>query len=339
MFLMISTSRNNNLTWEKSKQFDIGLEFGLFDNAITGEIDYYNKETDGLLFEVPLPGSAGAASINQNIGVLETRGIEVVLNADIIDKKDFNWNASFNISQNDNEIISLPNDNGDIITGRNINRAGEAVNAFYMPEYAGVDPDNGDALYFLNTEGSERETTNNIGDAERIIAGNPVPEWIAGITNNVSYKGIDLSFTFMGEWGASIYNAGGRFQSANGNFEDNQTKDQLNRWQNPGDITDVPQARLFGFNGYGHSTRWLEKADFIRLRNLTLSYTLPSSLLDSYGFDNVRVYMTGINLLTFTDFTGYDPEARADSGSYARGESFYSAPAAKTISFGINLNF
>ena len=330
---------NNNLTWEKSNQIDVGLEFGFLDNRITGEFDIYNKSTDGLLFQVPLPGSAGAASINQNIGQLESKGVELIVNTENVKGNDFTWNTSFNIAQNVNELITLPNDNADIIIGRNINRVGASVLSFYLPEYAGVDPDNGDALYYTNVEGSERETTNSVGEAERIVAGQPNPEWIAGLTNTLSFKGFSLDFTFMGEWGASIYNSGGRFQSANGNFEDNQTKDQLNRWQNPGDITDVPQARLFGFNGYAHSTRWLEKADFIRLRNLTFSYTLPQNLLSRFGVSSTRFYVTGINLLTFTDYTGYDPEARADSGNFDNGQAFYSSPPARTISFGLNLNF
>lgn len=330
---------NNDLTWEKSKQLDLGLEFGLFRGRISGELDFYTKNTDGLLFSVPLPGSSGATSINQNIGVLESKGVEILLNSDIVDNNAFTWNISFNLARNVNEITSLPNDNADIISGQNINRVGESVSSFYMPEYAGVDPDNGDALYYINDEGSGRETTNDIGEAKRIVAGNPFPVWSGGVTNTFTYKGFNLSFTFMGESGASIYNAGGRFQAANGNFEDNQRKDQLNRWQQPGDITNVPQARLYGYNGYGHSTRWLEKADFIRLRNATFSYNLPSSVVDPIGFSGIRVYVTGINLLTFTDYLGYDPEARADSGSFSSGQAFYSAPPARTVSFGVNFNF
>ena len=160
------------------------------------------------------------------------------------------------------------------------------------------------------------------------------------MTNNLSFGGFDIAFTFVGEWGASIYNAGGRFQSANGNFEDNQTIDQLDRWQNPGDITDVPQARLFGFNGSANSTRWLENANFIRLRNLTVGYNLPTSLLSKIGLQNAKIYLSGVNLLTFTDYSGYDPEARADiGGGFFSGEAFYSSPLAKTVSFGVNLNF
>lgn len=331
---------NNDLTWETSRQFDIGLEFGLFNNRISGEIDYYTKNTDGLLFSVPLPGSSGATSINRNIGKLENNGIEIILNTENVVKTDFNWTTNLNLATNFNEITSLPNDNSDIISGRNINRVGESVSSFYMPEYAGVDPDNGDALYYVNAEGGDpTATTNDIGEAQRIIAGNPFPDLTAGITNTISYKGISLSFTFMGEWGASIYNAGGRFQSANADWFDNQTVDQMNRWQKPGDITMVPQARLGWGNGTGHSTRWLWEADFIRLRNVSLSYNLPTQWLETVGMSSANVYVNGINLLTFTDYPGYDPESRADSGGFSTGQAFYSAPAAKTISFGVNVNF
>lgn len=331
---------NNDLTWETSKQFDFGLEFGFLDNKISGELDYYTKNTDGLLFSVPLPGSSGAGSINRNIGRLNSNGVELVVRTENISTNKFSWNTNFNVATNKNEIISLPNDNSDIIFGRNINRVGESVSSFYMPEFAGADPDNGDALYYLNTEGGDPEaTTNDIGEAERIVAGNPFPDLIAGITNTFTYDNFSLDFTFMGEWGASIYNSGGRFQSANADWFDNQTLDQLARWQKPGDITDIPQARLGWSNGTGHSTRWLENADFIRLRNLTLSYDLPASMLESIGFSSTRVYLTGINLLTITDYPGYDPEARDDSGGFGTGQAFYSAPAAKTISFGLNINF
>ena len=333
---------NDDLTWEKSNQFDVGIEFGLFNNKITGELDYYNKITDGLLFQVPLPGSTGATFINQNAGELENKGVELILNAEVFARNKFTWNTSFNIAKNDIEIINLPNDNADIIGGQNISRVGESVLSFFMPEYAGVDPANGDALYYINSEEGSRATTNDVAEAERIVAGQPNPDWIAGMTNRLSLAGFDLEFTFVGEWGASIYNAGGVFQSVNGNFEDNQTIDQLDRWQQPGDITDVPQARLFGFNGSAQSTRWLEAADFIRLRNLTLGYTLPSEIVAKVGLQSAKIYITGVNLLTFTDYTGYDPEARADVGNnagFAFGQAFYSAPLAKTISFGVNLNF
>lgn len=327
---------NPLLGWESSDQTDFGIEFGVLNNRLTGELAYYNKDTDGLLFGTPLPGSSGAPgqSITRNIGRLRSKGIEFAFTSKNIVKADFTWTTSFNIGQNDNEVIELP-EGEDVITGLNILREGEVTSAFYLREYAGVDPANGDALYFLN-DGSG-ETTNDPNEAQRIVAGNPFPEWIGGLTNNFNYKNFDFSFTFQGEFGASIYNNGGRFQSANADFFDNQSSDQLRRWQNPGDITDVPQARLFGGNGTAQSTRYLQDGDFVRLRNITIGYSLPQSVLDELGMSSIRIYASGFNLLTFTDFDGYDPETRSDAGGI--GQVFYSAPAAKTISLGLNLAF
>ena len=330
---------NNNLTWEKSKQIDLGVEFGLFNDVITGEVDFYTKNTDGLLFSVPLPGSSGQLSFNKNIGNVESKGVEVVLNSKNIRSKNLQWTTSFNIANNTNEIKSLPNGNADIITGETINRVGESVASFFLPEFAGADPATGDALYY--TDGAGSATTNAYEDANRIIAGNSQPTWIGGLTNEINFKGLVLSFTFIGEWGASIFNGGGVYQSSSADYYDNQTIDQLDRWQNPGDITNVPQARLYGQNGTGPSTRYLQKGDFIRLRNVMLSYNLPKSLTEKVNVGNARIFISGVNLLTFTQYTGYDPEARADFDSYGfdHGWNFYSAPQAKTTSIGINVNF
>ena len=332
---------NPFLTWESSDQTDVGIEFGLFNNRLSGDLAYYIKDTDGLIFDVPLSPSTGSQSgINSNVGRLKNQGIEISFRSVNFETDNFRWTTDFNIGQIDNEVISLP-DGNDIITGRTILREGETRDAFYLIEYAGVDPDNGDALYFLNTteaDGSiNRNTTNNPNEAERVIAGNPYAEWIGGLTNSFRYKNFDFSFTLQGEWGASIFNDGGRFQSASADFWDNQTKDQLNRWQNPGDITDVPEARLFGGNGTARSTRYLQESDFVRLRNVTLGYTLSGDFTSKIGMDSVRFYLTGFNLLTFTDYDGYDPEVRSDAGGI--GQVFYTAPNPTTISMGVNFNF
>jgi len=335
---------NQLLTWESVEQYDIGLEFGLFSNRISGEIDYYIKESDGLLFQVPLPGTSGQSTILKNIGLMENKGIEFVLNTKNIVKENFNWSTNFNLAQNKNKVKKLPGEGSDIITGRNILREGEPISAFFMLEYAGVDPDNGDALYYLNTDDGngniDRGTTNNPSEASRVVVGEPFPQWIGGLTNTIQFNNIDFSFTFQGEWGASIYNGGGVYQSANGDYFDNQSRDQMQRWQQPGDITRVPQARLFGANGTAHSTRYLQGADFIRLRNLTLGYTLPNAAVEKMGLSKLRVYFSGFNLLTITDYDGYDPEARSDVNSASTpGVAFYSAPAASTYSLGLNINF
>lgn len=336
---------NPDVKWERTTQVDVGLDFGFFSNRISGEIDYYVKTTNDLLLNEPIPGTTGFVNITRNVGELQNKGLEFVLNTRNIQTENLRWSTSFNISTLDNEVTSLPG--GDIIEGRNIVREGEVLSSFYMVEYAGVNSENGDALFVLNTPNADgtlnKNTTSNFNEAQRIVAGSPYPDLIAGLSSNLNYKNIDFSFTFQGEWGASIYNDSGRFQSGNARFFDNQTADQLNRWQQPGDITNVPQARLFSTNGQQPSTRYLDETDFIRLRNLTLGYTIPKDITQKFHIDRLRVYFSGFNLLTFTDYIGYDPESTADFNDSLSdiqvGEDFYSAPPAKTYTIGLNIDF
>ena len=334
---------NNDLTWEKSAQTDVGFEIG-FLNKISIEADYYQKDTDGLLFDVPLPKSAGAGTsgtISKNIGKIRSNGVEFTLNTKNIETENFRWNTSFNITTNESKVKSLPNNNTDIISDYTINRVGENISSFYLVEFAGADPQNGDALFVKNTvkaDGSiDKSTTNDYSQAKRVISGNPFPTLMSGLTNTITYKGFDFSFTFQGEWGASIYNSAGTFQSTAADYFDNQTADQLNRWQKVGDITDVPQARFDSGNGTQESTRYLDKSDFVRLRNLTLGFSLPKKTVSDMGMSSLRVYFTAVNLLTFTNYKGTDPEARRDDSGI--GEDFYSAPPARTMAMGVNINF
>lgn len=334
---------NPDLKWEKTNQIDIGLDFGILNNRISGEIDYYTKKTNDLLLNEPIPATSGYTSITRNVGSLTNKGFEFVLNTNNVMSKNLTWKTSLNLSTLDNEVTDLPS--GDIVAGRNIVREGETISSFYLVEYAGVDPANGDALFFKNTlktDGSlDKTTTNNYNEAERIISGSPYPTLIGGLTNTMSFHNFDFSFTFQGEWGSSLYNEGGKFQSGNARYEDNQTTDQLDRWQNPGDITMVPQARMYRTNGQQASTRYLEKSDFIRLRNLSFGYTFPKEVTQKFSVDRLRLYFTGINLLTFTDYSGYDPESSYDNNGNSniqKGITFYSSPPAKTLTIGLNID-
>ena len=334
---------NPELKWEKTTQVDVGLDFGFFNNRLSGEVDYYVKKTNDLLLNQPVPGTSGFPSITRNVGSMSNQGFEFVLNTKNFTSEDFKWDTSFNLSTLDNEVTDLPG--GDIVSGVNIVREGETISSFYIVEYAGVDPANGDALFYKNTlqaDGSlDRSTTANYNEASRVILGSAYPNLMMGLTNTMYFHNFDLSFTFQGEWGASLYNSGGKFQSGNARYEDNQTTDQLNRWQQPGDITDVPQARMYSTNGQQDSSRYLEESDFIRLRNLSLGYTFPFEWTQKYSVDRLRVYFTGINLLTFTDYSGYDPESTYDNNGNFNinvGETFYSAPPAKTLTLGLNID-
>ena len=333
-----------SLKWETTSQYDFGLDFGIVENRISGQIDYYNKTTTDLILAEPIPSTSGFTTLTRNVGELRNTGFEFVLDTKNFVGQDFRWSSSFNISYNKNEVTSLPG--GDIVSGQNIVSEGETLASFYMVEFAGADPENGDALFVsntLNADGTrDKSLTNNYNSAARVVLASPFPNVIAGFTNNLYYKDFDLSFTFQGQYGASIYNGSGRYQSSNGDFYDNQTIDQLDRWQKPGDITNVPQARFLGGNGTQHSSRYLQKADFIRLRNLTFGFTLPDSFSKAVNIDKLRIYFTGVNLLTFTDYVGYDPESTYDVNADSNiniGTAFYSAPSAKTFTVGINLQF
>ncbi|MEO5790066.1 TonB-dependent receptor [Gelidibacter sp.] len=333
-----------SLKWETTNQYDLGLDFGIVENRISGQIDVYNKTTTDLILAEPIPSTSGYTTLTRNVGQLKNTGIEFVLDTKNFVGEMFTWSSSFNISYNKNEVTSLPG--GEIVSGQNIVSEGETLASFYMVEYAGADPANGDALFVSNVlkaDGTRDKTlTNNYNSAARVILGSPFPDVLVGFTNNLNYKDFDLSFTFQGQYGASIYNGAGRYQSSNGDFFDNQTIDQLNRWQKPGDITNVPQARFLGGNGTQHSSRYLQKADFIRLRNLTFGYTLPNDFSKSINIDKLRIYFTGVNLLTFTEYTGYDPESTYDvyaDSNINVGTAFYSAPSSKTYTVGINLQF
>jgi TonB-linked SusC/RagA family outer membrane protein len=337
---------NPNLSWETTDQWDIGIDFGILNNRISGEIDYYNKNTTGLLLNVNVPATTGFTTQVRNVGAMSNKGIEIVLNTDNL-VGDFKWKTSFNAARNINTVTNL---NGQIIEGglNNMSRAveGQPLGVFFTAEYAGVNPENGDALWYRNRtlpDGSlDRSTTNRYNEAQRVVIGSPLPKWTGGITNTFSYKGFDLSVFFNAQLGQKINFYGvGRFSSANGRFEDNQTADQLNAWTPQNRNTDIPEARLFFNNGAQPSSRFIYDGSFVRLRNVTLSYNVPKNVVNKLNMTNARVFVSGQNLATFTKYKGWDPEVNADDivTNIAQGYDFYTAPQPRTITFGVNVGF
>jgi len=201
--LSFTQAGNDDLTWEKSSQVDLGFEIG-FLNRFNMEVDYYDKKTNDLLFALPIPISSGISTVNQNIGNIKSSGFEFTLNSKNIENDNFKWNTSFNITTNKTEVTALAN-NTDVVGAYTINRVGENVSAFYLKEYAGVDPQNGDALYIKNTVNSDgsidRSTTNDYAEAQRVVTGNPFQELLDVITITLNYKSYDiillLSASFM----------------------------------------------------------------------------------------------------------------------------------------------
>jgi hypothetical protein len=229
-----------------------------------------------------------------------------------------------------------------------MNRVEEGYNVgvFYTVEYAGVDPANGNALFYRNkknTDGTiDRSTTSNYNEAQRTVVGDPNPDLIFGFTNNFSFKNFDLSVFFNGVQGNqnNIYGMG-RYSSASMLYEDNNTVDQLLRWRNPGDITDIPQVRLYRVNGSQASSRYIVDGSYVRLRNVSFGYTLNAKQLKRIKLEKLRIYVSGQNLLTFTKYPYWDPEVNADSfdSNIAKGNDFYTPPQPRTYLVGLNVTF
>ncbi len=335
--VFVASLGNPNLSWETTKQVDLGVEFGFLNNRISGEVDLYQKNTTGLLLNRQLQLASGYTTITENVGALRNKGLEIALNGRILDG-DFKWSLGGNMSFNRNVITNLPQPI--IPNGNTLSRVqqGEPLGVFYARKYAGVDSNNGDALYYA----ADGTTTKNYSAAPIQKVGNPNPKFTGGLNTTASYKGFDLNVLTYFTYGNDIYNAAGVYQSANADYLDNQTIDQLNRWQKAGDITSVPQARYGESNGTNTSSRWIQSGSFFRLKNVTLGYNLPATLVQHGVLQSVRVYLTARNLATITSYTGYDPEVNTyglGTANYLLGHDFYTPPLDRTYLLGVNIGF
>jgi TonB-linked SusC/RagA family outer membrane protein len=339
---------NADLGWESTRQIDFGLDYGLFKNRISGEIDYYIKKTKDLLLSVPVPATSGYSTQMKNIGSVQNKGVELVINTNNVTGT-FTWNTNFNISYNKNEVTSLGSqtliDQGSA-RYMNVVKVGEPIGVFYGAEYAGVDPANGDALWYVNAKDANgnvtdhKATTNTFSEANFVVLGSPTPNLIGAITNTFGFKGIELSFTFQGVTGNKIHLIGDQWMAANGVWFDNQLESQLGSWKKPGDVTDIPQARFYYDNGdQSRNSRYLSDGSYVKLRSFMISYELPKKIISKAGLDRMRLYIQAQNLLTFTKYKGWDPEVSTDflNDNITSGCDFYSAPSPRSIVFGINI--
>ncbi|MFO8098260.1 MAG: TonB-dependent receptor [Salinibacter sp.] len=336
---------NPALQWEQTREFGLGLDYELIDQRVTGSIDYYQKTTTDLLLDVNVPSTTGFLEQTRNVGTVENWGMEFLVETQNV-TGDFNWSSTFNLSFNRNEATDL---NDQVIRGGFINQAreGEPIGVFYGLEYAGVDPEDGDALFYVNEKNEEGEvidsetTTDNAGEANRVVIGDPNPKFTGGFGNTLEYNGLQLQVLFNFDYGSEIFGGGDEFKAANGRFLDNQHVSQLDAWEEPGDQTDIPEPRLFENNGAQESSRYVYDGSYLRLKNVTLSYNLPSRLAQQLSVNNARIYVAGTNLLTFTDYRWWDPEVNADfaAGNVGFGNEFYTAPQARRITGGIQLSF
>lgn len=353
---------NKDLKWEVNKQLNIGLETSFLNGRIRTIVEFYNRVTDDLFYNVPLSPSIGFNKVLRNIGSLRNRGIEVTLNTDNIKTNDFRWSTSFNIASNKNKILSLNQD--EFVQGNRIFKVGMSTNEFFIPEYAGVNPDNGKPMWYIDevdvntgektgnrvkTEnyGSLSNTSVKLNDGSvvkfsnlgKYKMGSYSPTISGGLNNTFNYKGFDFSVlltyslgskVLMGDY-AGLMNIMPNVGSGFYQFH----QDMLDRWQKPGDITDVPRlSTTVGTNYYSKtSSNLLRSGDYLKLKNIVFGYTIPEKVYSKLKISSARVYFQADNIRYWSAEQGFDPE-QVSSGSV---DSQY--PAISTYSFGVKITF
>lgn len=319
---------NESLTWEKLRDMNVGIKIGLW-NRLNLDVDYYHKITTDMLMSVPISITNGFASWLDNIGKMRNQGIDVQLDAQVLKLHDFAWNFSGNVSYNQNKILELYGGQDSYVVGNSgtILKVGEGMGTLQAVRYAGVNPSNGDALWY----DKDGKLTNKYSTEDEVLLGKTsMAPWYGGFTNSFSYKGIQLSVFFTWIAGRYMMNNTRYFTESNGRYPTyNQSTKMMDVWQKPGQITEVPR--------YGVVTEMddhlVEDASFMRLKNLSLSYNFsPSLLKHTKVIQSLRVFAQAQNLLTFTKWSGFDPESPANLsiGEY---------PMTKQFMFGLDVTF
>lgn len=323
-------SGNSTLGWEQTWTNNVGLRLSFIDR-IGLDVDFYHKKTTNILMLVPQSYAlTGEKNHWENIGAMVNRGVEISANADIIRTKDFTWNVSANVSYNKNKLVELYNDVTEYVqstTGLKF-VVGHPVHEFFLNRYAGVNPANGDALWYTK----DGELTTEFRKEDKVMTGKTFDSpWAGGFGTSLAWKRLSLSAQFSWMANRWVMNNDRFFEESNGLYSSyNQSKRLLyDRWKKPGDVTDIPRYDVVA----QLDDRFLENASFLRLKNLTLAYVLPQAWLKkSNFFSSARIYLQGQNLLTFTGFKGLDPEVASN---------IYRAqyPASRQFTLGVEVSF
>lgn len=337
---LASTVPTPDLTWETNKTFNVGIEFGLFKDRLSGSIEYFKRGSSGLLFDVPVGPSAIVTSRSENIGTMSNNGVEIQLNADVIRAANVKWDVQVNFTSFKNKITALPGGNP-ITSGTKRLTEGKDIYAFYLRRWYGVDPTDGSGLYYAapGTTSDYRRTdkgdtvTFNSSNAAYEYAGSAIPKFFGSFTSTLTIK--DFAFSFL-----LNYQVGGKFYDGNYaglmgvSYGRALHVDNLRAWKQPGDITDIPRLDINKTGQFNAaSDRFLIDASYLNVRNVTLSYNLPKSILSKISFDAAKVYVSGENLYIFSKRKGMNPA-----------ESFNGTNSAvyvpnRLINLGVNFTF
>ncbi|WP_245882294.1 SusC/RagA family TonB-linked outer membrane protein [Spirosoma oryzae] len=363
----ISQAGNPNLGWETSDQTNVGADLGFWNDRVQVELTYFNNDVNGLILSAPQAVSKGIPgnAILGNVGSMYNRGIELGINASVLRRGDFSWNASFNYTNLNNRVTALADGNTEIVgtthvsyETTNITRVGYSVGSLYGAKTDGVNPANGQRI-FVNAKGEKVQYSQVVAPgqsqwtyldgtkapaitgADYYLIGNALPRWYGGFANNVKYGNFDLSVNLSFAGGNMVQN-GTRATLLDQRAYNNSTE-ILNRWQKPGDVTDIPRLVYNDQTSSGSSfpiSGNAEKADFLRLQNASFGYRLPATLLRKIGVGSLRVYAQGSNLFLLTSYSGTDPESSVNGNSNTTpGVEKNSIGQARTFTLGLNLGF
>src|SRR5699024_6059276 len=335
---------NLGLTWEKANSIDAGIEFGFLDNRIDGSITYFRKESKDLLYDVPLSFTSGYASQVQNVGELYNQGLEVELNGNIVNTKNVSWNLGGNFTTLENEVTKLPTDaNGNPIDIKTSTRyravEGYEVNAWHMREWAGVDSENGDPLWYMDDGNGGRTTTNNYNEADSYYQdASAMPTMFGGLNTRVDVFGFYVSANMYYAFGHKVFDSWASYMRSDGAYSPavGQYAGQADDWTP--DYTDADNPKpVFGGNKNSNQTssRFLYDGDYLRLKTLNVGYHIPARYLQNIGLKSATVYFLGQNLWThaFDDDLKYDPETKQS------GFTDLQAAPIKSVTFGVKVNF
>ena len=323
-----------DLGWETSKKLNIGLDITLI-RKWNLTVDFYNEATSDMLFELPISKVTGLDKVYQNIGSMRNRGVEIGLNGTILQTKGWTWTAYANVTFNQNRVTEL-SDGNPVEDTYTIIQEGYPLRQFYMVEYAGVDPDTGNPLWYKNATGDE--TTTNWNECAKRYLGSADPKAYGGFGTRLQWKNFDFSADFNYRLGGKVYASSNRFYLSAGSQGNITPATYLyeNAWTEENRYTDVPKYVYGNTSGENnHSSRFLYSGNFLRVKNLQLGYTLPKHLLKKILIDNMRIYISADNIYTFKakDFVGYDPE------TYTNGLIAFQYPSTRTFLAGITLGF
>ena len=335
---MVSSLENQEVSWEKNGNMNVGIEALLFDHRLSISAEYYNKKTTDMLLSYPMATSTGFNGYNANVGDMRNSGFEFEVRGTLIKTDDWNWDITWMGSTVKNKVLRLTNESPEIINGIYSIKEGMPINTFYMAKSAGVDPATGAQLYWAYDKDENGNITNeyitsdyNKANESKYYLGSRIPDLYGSIGTNLSWKNIDLSILTTYSLGGKIYD--GLYQGSMQNmyYNNNWNEHALRRWQKPGDITDVPRIEIAG--AYATNDRFLIDASYFAIKNITLGYTLPKAWMQKARLGSVRIFGSVDNLALFTHLKGMDPQYNFS------GSTDYAYSPNKTWSFGFEVNF